>query len=77
MDASSIIKSIEGVTKKWTKQRKQEERGRAQSRRDAMTSRRGRVGRTELTTPRKPPSRSRRLEPRPKTRKETSASRQN
>jgi hypothetical protein len=33
MDATSIIKSLEAVTAKWTKQRKQEMRGRAQSRR--------------------------------------------
>ena len=36
MDSTSIIKSVETVTAKWTKQRKQEERGRAQSRRDAL-----------------------------------------
>ncbi len=36
MEASAIIKSIESVTKKWTKQRKAEERGRTQSRRDAL-----------------------------------------
>jgi hypothetical protein len=41
MDAATIIKSIESVTAKWTKQRKQEERGRAQSRRAALTSCRG------------------------------------
>ena len=32
MNATSIISSLEAVTAKWTKQRKQEERGRAQSR---------------------------------------------
>jgi hypothetical protein len=36
MDSTSIIKSLEAVTAKWTRQRKQEERGRAQSRRDAL-----------------------------------------
>ena len=36
MDSTSIIKSVETVTAKWTRQRKQEERGRAQSRRDAL-----------------------------------------
>ena len=41
MNSSTIIKSIEAVTKKWTKQRKQEERGRAQSRRAALIRRRG------------------------------------
>ncbi len=41
MDASTIIASIESVTKKWTKQRKQEERGRARSRREALTNSRG------------------------------------
>lgn len=41
MDSSSIIKSLESVTAKWTKQRKQEERGRAQSRRAALTCRSG------------------------------------
>ena len=38
MDSTTIIKSLESVTAKWTKQRKQEERGRAQSRRAALTS---------------------------------------
>jgi len=37
MDSSMIIGSIEAVTKKWAKHRKQEERGRAQSRRAALT----------------------------------------
>jgi hypothetical protein len=41
MDASAIINSIEAVTKKWRKQRKQEERGRCQTRREALTNRRG------------------------------------
>jgi hypothetical protein len=36
MDSKIILKSVEAVTKKWTKQRKQEERGRAQSRRAAL-----------------------------------------
>ena len=36
MNSDAIIKSLESVTAKWTKQRKQEERGRAQSRRDAL-----------------------------------------
>ena len=30
MNAESIIKGLESVTAKWTKQRKQEERGRAE-----------------------------------------------
>lgn len=33
MNSSTIVKSLEAVTGKWTRQRKQEERGRAQSRR--------------------------------------------
>jgi hypothetical protein len=41
MDAATIIKSLESVTAKWTKQRKQEDRGRAQSRRAALTQYRG------------------------------------
>ena len=41
MDATTIIKSLESVTAKWTKQRKQEERGQARSRRAALTSYRG------------------------------------
>ena len=36
MDSTSIIAGLKSVTAKWTKQRKQEERGRAQSRRDAL-----------------------------------------
>ncbi len=41
MDSTTIIKTLESVTAKWTKQRKQEERGRAQSRRAALTQYRG------------------------------------
>jgi len=41
MDSATIIKSLESVTAKWTKQRKQEERGRAQSRRAALARSRG------------------------------------
>ena len=41
MDSATIIKSLESVTKKWTKQRKAEERGRARSRREALTNYRG------------------------------------
>jgi len=36
MDGDAIIKNIEAATKKWTKQRKQEERGRARSRRQVL-----------------------------------------
>jgi hypothetical protein len=36
MDSSTILKCVDAVTKKWTKQRKQEERGRSQSRRSAL-----------------------------------------
>ena len=39
MNSTSIITSLEAVTAKWTKQRKQEERGRAQSRRIALIRR--------------------------------------
>ena len=41
MDSTTIIKTLESVTAKWTKQRKQEERGRAESRRAALTQYRG------------------------------------
>ena len=36
MDANILLSSVDAVTSKWTKQRKQEERGRAQSRRSAL-----------------------------------------
>jgi hypothetical protein len=36
MDSNIILKCVDAVTKKWTKQRKAEERGRAQSRRSAL-----------------------------------------
>jgi hypothetical protein len=36
LDSSTILKCVESVTKKWTKQRRTEERGRAQSRRSAF-----------------------------------------
>ena len=41
MDSATIVKSLESVTAKWTKQRKQEERGQARSRREAMTAYQG------------------------------------
>ncbi len=44
MRAASILKSVESVTKKWTKQRKAEERGSRTSRREALT----RVRRTTI-----------------------------
>ena len=37
MDSETLIKAVSSVMKKWTKQRKAEERGRARSRREAMT----------------------------------------
>jgi hypothetical protein len=43
MDSTLILKAVESVTKKWTKQRKAEERGRARTSRQAVMTRTSRI----------------------------------